>query len=129
MTRNYHQIQETSGKRQSNFMPVFTVVQQQNGHRMSTFINAQHRLSLASQISLPRGAEYRSQQRLPPNGLESQSNILLTDITKMMKDNPKKFHTKSTKRPKPSQHRLLSHLCCVVDSKQQYGDDIHKFDA
>ncbi|CAF2375166.1 unnamed protein product [Rotaria sp. Silwood2] len=129
MTRNYHRIQETSGKRQSNVLPVFTVVQQQNGRRMSTFINSQRRLSLVSQLSLPHGAEYRPQKRLPPNGLESQPNILPMNLTTMIKDNTKPFHAKSTKKSKPSQHRLLSHLCCVADNGRQYGDDMHTFDV
>ncbi|CAF0872186.1 unnamed protein product [Rotaria sordida] len=129
MTRNYHRIQETSSKRQSNAVPIFTVVQQQNGRRMSTFINAQHRLSLESQISLPRGAEYRPQQRLPPNGLESQHNILLTNMKTTIENNPKQVHVKSTKKPKSSQHRVLSQLCCVVDNGQKYDDNMNKFDA
>ncbi len=128
MTRNYHRIKETSGRRQPNVILVSTTRQQQNGRRVSTFINAQRRLSIMSQISLPHGAEYRPQQRLPPNGLESQQNILLRNIPAMIEYNPKQFHLKSTKKPKRYQNRFLHYLCCTVDNESKYGYDINTYD-
>ncbi|CAF4439381.1 unnamed protein product [Rotaria sp. Silwood2] len=129
MRRNSYQIKSASGKRQSNVLPVFVVAQQQNGRRMSMFINAQRRLSLMSQISVPHNVEYRPQQRLPPNGLEYQQNILLANITTTIKDNPKKFHVKSTKKANPSQNRPLSHRCGAIENEQKSGDDAKTFDS
>ncbi|CAF4384271.1 unnamed protein product [Rotaria sp. Silwood2] len=129
MRRNSYQIKSASGKRQSNVLPAFVVAQQQNGRRMSMFINAQRRLSLMSQISVPHNVEYRPQQRLPPNGLEYQKNILLANITTTIKDNPKKFHVKSTKKANPSQNRPLSHRCGAIDNERKSGDDANTFDS
>lgn len=128
MTENYHRIKEASGKRQSNVTLVFTTKQQHNGRRMSTFINAQRRLSVMSQISSPHGAEYHPQKWLPPNGLEAQQYTLLRNIPAMIEYNPKQFHVKSTKKPKQSQHRSLYYLCCTVDNASKCGHDINTFD-
>ncbi|CAF3600408.1 unnamed protein product [Rotaria sp. Silwood1] len=129
MKRNSYQIKGVNGKRQSNILPVFVVVPQQNGRRTSMFINAQRRLSLMSQISLPHSAEYRPQQRLPPNGLEYQQNILLVNITTIIKDNPKLFQVRSTKKPNSSQNRPLFRRCGAVDNEQKSGDDASTLDS
>jgi hypothetical protein len=129
MKRNYHRIKGESGKRQSFAIPVFPAALDQHGHRMSTFINTHRRLSLVSQISMQRGAEYRPQQWLPPNGLESQQNVLLMKMPTATEHDPKRCHVKSTKKPKPTQKRLLSGLCCVADNELKYGHDTNKFGA
>ncbi len=128
MTRNYHRIKVASSKRQSNATLISTAEQQQNDRRMSTSINAQRRLSAMSQISSLRGAEYRPQKWLPPNGLESQQNILLKNIPAVIEYNPKQFHVKSTKKPKRSRNRSLYYLCCIVDNGSKYDYDINTFD-
>ncbi|CAF3646515.1 unnamed protein product [Rotaria sp. Silwood1] len=93
------------------------------------FINAQRRLSLMSQISLPHSAEYRPQQRLPPNGLEYQQNILLVNITTIIKDNSKLFQVRSTKKPNSSQNRPLSRRCGAVDNERKFDDDASTLDS
>ncbi|CAF2007998.1 unnamed protein product [Rotaria magnacalcarata] len=123
MKRNYHRLPETGRKRTSNAMPIFITAKQQNGRRMSTFMNAQRRSSMMSQISSPHGAEYRPQQRLPPNGLESQQNILLTNNITTIQEEPKQIYIKQKKERKPSQYRFLSKLCCIVDNESQYAQD------
>ncbi|CAF1292161.1 unnamed protein product [Rotaria sp. Silwood1] len=129
MRRNSYQIKSTNGKRQSNVLPILVVAPQQNGRRMSMFMNGQRRLSLMSQISLPHSGEYRPQQRLPPNGLEYQQNILLTNITTAINDNPKLVQVKSTKKPNSSKNRPSSHQCDVVDNEQKSGYDENSLDS
>ncbi|CAF1502585.1 unnamed protein product [Rotaria sp. Silwood1] len=126
MIRNYHRKSGANGKRQSNTTLISIIDQRQNGRLMSMFLNAQRRLSLMSQISLPHGAEYRPQQRLPPNGLESQHNILLRNITTKIGHNPKQFRVKSSKKAKPSQPKLL--LDCVASKQPKYDYNIKTFD-
>ncbi|CAF1407946.1 unnamed protein product [Rotaria sordida] len=129
MRRNSYQIKSTNGKRQSNVRPVLVVTPQQNDRRRSMFINGQRQLSLMSQISLPNSAEYRPQQRLPPNGLEYQQNILLTNITAAIKDNPKPLQVNTTKKSNSSQNQPLSHQCDVVDNVRKSGDDENSLDS
>ncbi|CAF2745602.1 unnamed protein product [Rotaria sp. Silwood2] len=123
MKRNSYQLTSASGKRQSNALSVFVVAPQKNGRRMSMFMNAQRRSSLISQISLPHSAEYHPQQRLPPNGLEYQQNILLTNITTAIKDNPTLVQFKSTKKANSSKNLPSAHTSDVVDHEQKPGDD------
>ena len=123
MKRNSSELKSTSGKRQSNASSVSIVAAQQNGRRMSLFMNAQRRSSLISQLSLSQNAEYRPQQRLPPNGLEYKQNILLANITTAVKDNPKRFPFKSTKKSNSTENRTLAQQCDVVDHEQKPADD------
>ncbi|CAF1423284.1 unnamed protein product [Adineta ricciae] len=108
MARNYHRIERATGKRQSNTMLVSLSGQQQDERRMTTFINGQRRLSIMSQISLPHGAEYHPQRRLPPNGIESRQQILLRNIPTMIEHNPKQVHGKSIKKPKTIRKSVLT---------------------
>ncbi|CAM4752925.1 unnamed protein product [Rotaria magnacalcarata] len=68
-------------------------------------------------------AEYRPQQRLPPNGLEYQHNILLANITTAVKTNPKLFPFKSTKKSNSTKNRTLVQQCDVVYHEQNPVDD------
>ncbi|CAF3269833.1 unnamed protein product [Rotaria socialis] len=123
MKRNSSELKSASGKRQSNASSVSIVASQQNGRRMSILMNAQRRSSFISQLSLCRSAEYRPQQRLPPNGLEYQQNVLLTNIAAAVKDNSKLFPFKSTKKSNSTQDRKLAQQCDVFDHEQKPVDD------
>ncbi|CAF1456496.1 unnamed protein product, partial [Adineta ricciae] len=68
------------------------------------------------EISVPHGAEYHPQRRLPPNGIESRQQILLRNIPTMIEHNPKQVHGKSIKKPKRSENRFLHYLCFTADN-------------
>lgn len=129
MTRDSYRLKGQNGKRPSCGPPAAMLPQQANNRRMSAFINGNRRLSLASQISVPKGAEYRPQRRLPPNGLESQQNFMLMNLATRIEENSKENAVKPAKKENPTQQGFFSQLCCLFEKENKCEHEVKKLQS
>lgn len=81
MSENNQQRQRTNTRRQTITVPIFPIGE---GHRLarrlSSTTSARHRLSNVSQIYLPYGDEYRSQERVPPASADFLRQVVLRPV-------------------------------------------------
>ncbi|CAM4778389.1 unnamed protein product [Rotaria magnacalcarata] len=79
MTNNSEHTQQSYLGRQTISMPTFVIEESSELSRLrNTSINIPRRLSTTSQITIPYGAEYRSQERVPPSGADLKQRFFLS---------------------------------------------------